>query len=48
MSGRDRLKLVLVLGSLIAIGPLTIDMYLPALPRSRPASRRPKPPYSSR
>ncbi|BCB73861.1 multidrug effflux MFS transporter [Phytohabitans flavus] len=32
MSGRDRLKLVLVLGSLIAIGPLTIDMYLPALP----------------
>jgi len=32
MSGRDRLRLVLVLGSLIAIGPLTIDMYLPALP----------------
>ncbi len=25
-------RLVLVLGSLIAIGPLTIDMYLPALP----------------
>jgi DHA1 family bicyclomycin/chloramphenicol resistance-like MFS transporter len=29
---RQRLRLVLVLGSLIAIGPLTIDMYLPALP----------------
>ena len=28
----SRLKLVLVLGSLIALGPLTIDMYLPALP----------------
>ncbi len=27
-----RLRIVLVLGSLIAIGPLTIDMYLPALP----------------
>jgi DHA1 family bicyclomycin/chloramphenicol resistance-like MFS transporter len=32
MSGRQRAWLVLVLGSLIAIGPLTIDMYLPALP----------------
>ncbi|WP_091606918.1 multidrug effflux MFS transporter [Micromonospora mirobrigensis] len=32
MTGRERLRLVLVLGSLIAIGPLTIDMYLPALP----------------
>src|SRR5919112_1573878 len=32
MSARDRLRLVLVLGSLIALGPLTIDMYLPALP----------------
>src|SRR5690348_15858872 len=32
MSGRQRAGLVLVLGSLIAIGPLTIDMYLPALP----------------
>ena len=31
-TGRQRLRLVLVLGSLIAIGPLTIDMYLPALP----------------
>jgi DHA1 family bicyclomycin/chloramphenicol resistance-like MFS transporter len=28
----DRLRLVLVLGSFIALGPLTIDMYLPALP----------------
>jgi DHA1 family bicyclomycin/chloramphenicol resistance-like MFS transporter len=32
MSGRQRAGLVVVLGSLIAIGPLTIDMYLPALP----------------
>ncbi|MEH1014478.1 multidrug effflux MFS transporter [Micromonospora sp. CPCC 206060] len=32
MSRRQRLYLVLVLGSLIAVGPLTIDMYLPALP----------------
>jgi DHA1 family bicyclomycin/chloramphenicol resistance-like MFS transporter len=32
MTGRQRAGLVLVLGSLIAIGPLTIDMYLPALP----------------
>lgn len=32
MTGPQRLRLVLVLGSLIAIGPLTIDMYLPALP----------------
>jgi DHA1 family bicyclomycin/chloramphenicol resistance-like MFS transporter len=32
MSPRQRLRLVLVLGVLIAIGPLTIDMYLPALP----------------
>jgi DHA1 family bicyclomycin/chloramphenicol resistance-like MFS transporter len=31
-SARSRLKLVLVLGSLIALGPLTIDLYLPALP----------------
>lgn len=30
--GRDRLRMILVLGSMIAIGPLTIDMYLPALP----------------
>ncbi|MER7166098.1 multidrug effflux MFS transporter [Micromonospora sp. NPDC000207] len=32
MSTRQRVRLVLVLGSLIAIGPLTIDMYLPAFP----------------
>ena len=31
-TGRRYLQLVLVLGSLIALGPLTIDMYLPALP----------------
>jgi MFS transporter, DHA1 family, multidrug resistance protein len=30
--GRERLRLVLVLGALVALGPLTIDMYLPALP----------------
>jgi DHA1 family bicyclomycin/chloramphenicol resistance-like MFS transporter len=28
----SRLRLVLVLGALIALGPFTIDMYLPALP----------------
>ncbi|GGM79157.1 putative multidrug resistance transporter, Bcr/CflA family protein [Dactylosporangium sucinum] len=32
MTRAQRVRLVLVLGSLIAIGPLTIDMYLPALP----------------
>ncbi|MFI5837411.1 multidrug effflux MFS transporter [Micromonospora sp. NPDC051300] len=32
MTRGQRLRLVLVLGSLIAVGPLTIDMYLPALP----------------
>jgi DHA1 family bicyclomycin/chloramphenicol resistance-like MFS transporter len=32
MSPRQRLSLVLVLGFLIAMGPLTIDMYLPSLP----------------
>jgi len=31
-TGLGRLRLVLVLGALIALGPLTIDMYLPALP----------------
>lgn len=30
--GADGLRLILVLGSLVALGPLTIDMYLPALP----------------
>jgi DHA1 family bicyclomycin/chloramphenicol resistance-like MFS transporter len=29
---RNRLALVLTLGALVAIGPLSIDMYLPALP----------------
>jgi DHA1 family bicyclomycin/chloramphenicol resistance-like MFS transporter len=29
----NRLRLILVLGALIAIGPLSIDMYLPALPK---------------
>ncbi|HET6711118.1 multidrug effflux MFS transporter [Amycolatopsis sp.] len=32
-SRRTQLKLVLVLGGLTAFGPLSIDMYLPALPR---------------
>lgn len=32
MSSRSYLQLVLVLGALIALGPLSIDMYLPALP----------------
>ncbi|MEV6797394.1 multidrug effflux MFS transporter [Micromonospora rifamycinica] len=32
MTSGQRVRLVLVLGSLLAIGPLTIDMYLPALP----------------
>ncbi|KWX23090.1 transporter [Mycolicibacterium wolinskyi] len=29
----SRLKMILVLGALITLGPLTIDMYLPALPK---------------
>jgi hypothetical protein len=28
----SRTKMVLILGLLVALGPLTIDMYLPALP----------------
>lgn len=32
-SGRGYTRFVLVLGALIALGPLTIDMYLPAFPR---------------
>jgi len=32
MPARPRLRLVLVLGFMIALGPLTIDMYLPSLP----------------
>lgn len=31
-TGAARVRLVLILGALIALGPLTIDMYLPALP----------------
>ncbi|ORA24618.1 multidrug effflux MFS transporter [Mycobacterium aquaticum] len=31
--GVSRIRMILVLGALIALGPLTIDMYLPALPR---------------
>jgi DHA1 family bicyclomycin/chloramphenicol resistance-like MFS transporter len=31
-TGGRRIRLILVLGALIAIGPLSIDMYLPALP----------------
>lgn len=31
-TGPARVKLVLVLGALVALGPLTIDLYLPALP----------------
>ncbi|MEV5832749.1 multidrug effflux MFS transporter [Nocardia sp. NPDC052112] len=30
--GRSRLRLVLILGVLTALGPFTVDMYLPALP----------------
>ncbi|WP_372670512.1 multidrug effflux MFS transporter [Amycolatopsis kentuckyensis] len=32
-TARSRLKFVLILGGLSAFGPLSIDMYLPALPR---------------
>jgi MFS transporter, DHA1 family, multidrug resistance protein len=32
-SGPGRTRMIVVLGVLIALGPLTIDMYLPALPR---------------
>jgi DHA1 family bicyclomycin/chloramphenicol resistance-like MFS transporter len=31
-TSKERLRVILVLGALIALGPLTIDMYLPALP----------------
>lgn len=31
--GASRTRMILVLGALIALGPLTIDMYLPALPK---------------
>jgi DHA1 family bicyclomycin/chloramphenicol resistance-like MFS transporter len=32
LSGRQRLTYILILGALTALGPFTIDMYLPALP----------------
>jgi DHA1 family bicyclomycin/chloramphenicol resistance-like MFS transporter len=32
MSGRARVKLIVILGALTALGPLTVDTYLPALP----------------
>ena len=44
LEGRSYVRFVLVLGALIALGPLTIDMYLPAFPelardlRTDPAS----------
>lgn len=31
-TGLERVRVILVLGVLVALGPLTIDMYLPALP----------------
>lgn len=33
MPSASRTRMILVLGALVALGPLTIDMYLPALPR---------------
>ncbi|MBI3691616.1 MAG: multidrug effflux MFS transporter, partial [Mycolicibacterium aromaticivorans] len=33
VAGPSRLRMIVVLGALVALGPLTIDMYLPALPR---------------
>ncbi len=33
LTGRRYVQLVMVLGALIALGPLSIDMYLPAFPR---------------
>ena len=32
---RSTARLALILGAFVAIGPLTIDMYLPALPTIR-------------
>ena len=29
----SRARMIVVLGALVALGPLTIDMYLPALPK---------------
>ncbi|KDF01082.1 transporter [Mycolicibacterium aromaticivorans JS19b1 = JCM 16368] len=33
VAGPSRLRMIVVLGAMVALGPLTIDMYLPALPR---------------
>ena len=46
MTNRQRAQLVLVLGALIAIGPLTIDMYLPALPAITAGLQTTEPPCS--
>ncbi|WP_371328294.1 multidrug effflux MFS transporter [Demequina sp. NBRC 110056] len=32
LSRRDKLKYILVLGALVALGPFTVDLYLPAFP----------------
>jgi len=32
LSRRDKLKYVLILGALVALGPFTVDLYLPAFP----------------
>ncbi|WP_457144584.1 multidrug effflux MFS transporter [Mycobacterium sp. URHB0021] len=32
-AGRSQVRMIVILGALVALGPLTIDMYLPALPR---------------
>jgi DHA1 family bicyclomycin/chloramphenicol resistance-like MFS transporter len=37
-TGRGYARLVAVLGGLIALGPLTTDMYLPAFPASATGS----------
>ena len=39
-------RLVLLLGILVALGPFTIDMYLPALPAIAPDLGRHPPPSS--
>lgn len=44
--GWDYPQLILVLGLLVVLGPLTIDTYLPALPRS-PATSGPATPRCS-
>ena len=41
--GRKYVQLVLVLGALSAIGPLTIDTYLPALPEPAQPFRTSRP-----